>query len=68
VDERELLLLDLQLGLTEEVLERAEHEGERCAELVRDVGEERRLGPIQLRQRLQEMKLENCASRSCSEW
>ena len=50
MDERELLLLDLQLCLTEEVLERAEHEGERRAELVRDVGEEERLGPVQVRQ------------------
>ncbi len=33
-------------------LERAEHEGERRAELVRDVGEEDRLRPVQLGQGL----------------
>ena len=33
------------------VLERAEHQGQRRAELVADVGEERRLGAVDLGQR-----------------
>ena len=36
----------------ERVLDRAEHQGQRRAELVRDVGEEGRLRPVELRQGL----------------
>ena len=39
-------------GLGEHVLQRPEHQGQRRAEFVADVGEERRLGAIDLRQRL----------------
>ena len=40
-----------------EVLEGPEHQGERCAEFVTDIGEERRLGAIDFRQRLSALAL-----------
>ena len=40
------------VGVGERVLDRAEQQGQRRAELVADVGEERRLGPVELGQLL----------------
>ena len=40
------------LGLRQDVLERAEHQGQRGAELVADIGEEERLGAVDLGQEL----------------
>ena len=39
-------------AVVERILERSQHQGQRRAELVADVGEERRLGAIELGQRL----------------
>ena len=38
--------------MRQHLLERAQHQGQRRAELVADIGEERRLGAVDLRQRV----------------
>src|SRR5690349_2661464 len=60
MDQLELLALalaDRAVGTSQQVLGRAEHQGERRSELVTDVGEERRLGSVDLRQCLRSLAL-----------
>ena len=52
VDLAALALAELAVNVVEQIFRRTEHQGQRRSELVTDVAEERRLGPIHLGQRL----------------